>query len=53
KKPFIICVVSHKNLVELIKKEAEPEIPIFTSPESATHALAALWRYQRFREKKL
>ncbi len=51
-KPFLICVVSHNNLVELIKKETEPEIPVFTSPEAATLALAALWRYQRFRQRK-
>ncbi|MBW2092339.1 MAG: CoA-binding protein [Deltaproteobacteria bacterium] len=50
-KPFLICVVSHNNLVNLIRREAEPEIPVFTSPETATRALAALWRYQRFRAR--
>lgn len=49
KKPFAIAVISHKNLVDLFKTSTEPTIPVFTSPETAVGALAALWRYQRWK----
>lgn len=48
-KPFLICVVSHDGLVDRFKRETEPRIPVFTSPEMPTRALAALWQLQRYR----
>jgi acetate---CoA ligase (ADP-forming) subunit alpha len=53
KKPFAIAVISHKNLVDLFKASVEPVIPVFTSPEKAVGAMAALWRYQRWKSLRL
>ena len=50
-KPFLISVVSHGDLVDIFKKEIEPEIPVFSSPEMPVKALAALWRLQNWRQR--
>ncbi len=47
-KPFVISVVSHEKLANLFKQSCEPRVPVFASPETATRALAALWRYRRW-----
>ena len=52
-KPFIITVVSHKKLVDLFRNSFEPGIPVFTSPETATRSLAALWWYQQWKKERL
>ena len=49
-KPFMIAVVCHQDLVAAFRKQAEPDIPVFNTPEPAVRALAALWRYQNWRQ---
>jgi len=50
-KPFLIAVVSHKQLVGIFKTSTEPNIPVFTSPEKATRSLASLWRYHHWKKE--
>jgi len=53
RKPALVCVVSHRSLVETFRGDLEPELPVFTSPEPAVKALAALWRYAKWRRRHL
>ncbi|MFO7964651.1 MAG: CoA-binding protein [Desulfobacterales bacterium] len=48
-KPLAVAVISHKHLVDLFKDTLEPSIPVFTTPERAVYALAALRRYRQWR----
>jgi acyl-CoA synthetase (NDP forming) len=50
-KPLVGVVVGHPAYVDDIASLCGPFIPIFTSPEPATQALATLWRYSKAREK--
>lgn len=50
-KPLVVCVVGHDDFVALAAELAGPaHIPILTSPEMAAEALAALWRYRKWKE---
>lgn len=48
-KPLAVAVVGHPELVEEITALAGPSIPVFTTPEPAARALAALWDYGKRR----
>lgn len=53
-KPLVVCVVGHDEFVALVSAEAAgSNIPVLTSPEMAAEALAALWRYRRWRERAI
>lgn len=49
-KPLLLTVVGHGDFVDEISTIAGQSIPVFTSPEAATKALAGLWRYARMRK---
>jgi acyl-CoA synthetase (NDP forming) len=51
KKPYLICVFSHDELVKAVKSDVEPDIPVFTNPEMPVRALAALWRLSNWRRQ--
>jgi len=51
KKPCLICVFSHDELVNAVKNDVEPDIPVFTNPEMPVKALAALWRLAKWRKR--
>ncbi len=53
KKPCLICVFSHDELVNAVKRDVEPDIPVFTNPEMPVKALAALWRLAKWRQNHL
>jgi acyl-CoA synthetase (NDP forming) len=44
-KPCLGVVVGHPGLVTDLSEACGPSIPLFTSPEPAARALAALWRH--------
>ncbi len=46
-KPFALCVVGHSEFIADMASLAGPMTPLFTSPEPAARALAALWKHQR------
>ncbi|MBU4317182.1 MAG: CoA-binding protein [Proteobacteria bacterium] len=48
-KPFMIAVVCHEDLVSNFRERAEPGTPVFNTPEQPVRALAALWRYQNWK----
>jgi acyl-CoA synthetase (NDP forming) len=50
-KPLVACVVGHDDFVDFAAELAMPDIPVLTSPEMAAEALAALWRYRRWKER--
>jgi acyl-CoA synthetase (NDP forming) len=52
-KPLVGVVVGHPSLVEDIASISGRDVPIFTSPEPAAHALATLWRYSKRRKRLL
>jgi len=49
-KPLLLSVVSHQRLAEIIEGQVQDRIPVFTCPEVPAQALAALWRYGRYKE---
>ena len=50
-KPLVGVVVGHPEYVDEIASLGGRSLPIFTSPEAAAQALAALWTYSRARKK--
>jgi len=50
-KPLVACVVGHDDFVDFAAELARPDIPVLTSPETAAEALAALWRYRKWKER--
>jgi len=46
-KPFALCAVGHSEFIADMASLSGPSIPLFTSPEPAARALAALWKHQR------
>ena len=52
-KPLVGVVVGHPSFLEDIVSICGRDIPIFTSPEPAAHALATLWRYSKRRKMLL
>jgi acyl-CoA synthetase (NDP forming) len=50
-KPLVGVVVGHPAFVDDIASVCGRFIPVFTSPEPAVQALAALWRYSKARKK--
>ena len=52
-KPFMIAVVCHEELVAKFRDRAEPTTPVFNTPEPPVRALAALWRYQSWKQDHL
>jgi len=50
-KPLVGVVVGHPEYVHDMASLCGRSVPIFTSPEAATRALAALWSYSRARKK--
>jgi acyl-CoA synthetase (NDP forming) len=44
-KPLVGVVIGHPEYLEDMVRLCGPSIPVFTSPEAATQALAALWSY--------
>ncbi len=46
-KPLVGVVVGHPELVTEVVSFCGPSVPVFTSPESAARAMAALWHYSR------
>jgi len=45
-KPMVVCAVGNSEFVEDMVGVAGPGTPVFTSPEPAARALAAMWRHQ-------
>jgi acyl-CoA synthetase (NDP forming) len=50
-KPLVGAVVGHPEYVDDIASLCGRSVPIFTSPEAAAQALAALWSYSKARKK--
>jgi acetyltransferase len=50
-KPLLSVVVGHPEYVQDMTSLCGRSIPVFTSPESATQALAKLWSYSKARKK--
>ena len=50
-KPLVSVVVGHPAFVDEMASLCGRFTPVFTSPEPAAQALAALWRYSKRREK--
>jgi acyl-CoA synthetase (NDP forming) len=50
-KPLVGVVVGHPAFVDDIASVCGRFVPVFTSPEPAVQALAALWRYSKARKK--
>jgi acetyltransferase len=50
-KPLVGVVIGHPEYVDDMASLCGRSVPIFTSPEAATRALAALWSYSKAREK--
>jgi len=50
-KPLVSVVIGHPEYLEDMVSLCGPSIPIFTSPEAAAQALAALWSYSKARMK--
>jgi acyl-CoA synthetase (NDP forming) len=50
-KPLVGVVVGHPEYVDDMASLCGPSVPIFTSPEAATRALAELWSYSKARKK--
>jgi len=50
-KPLVSVVVGHPAFVDEMTSLCGRFTPVFTSPEPAAQALAALWRYSKRREK--
>jgi len=48
-KPVLACVVGHTEFLNHITELAGPEMPVFTSPETAVQSLAALWKYAHWK----
>jgi acyl-CoA synthetase (NDP forming) len=46
-KPLLGVVVGHPEFVNEMNFLCGPSVPVFTSPESAARAMAALWHYSR------
>jgi acetyltransferase len=46
-KPFVLCAVGNSEFIADMSTLSGPAIPLFTSPEPAAKALAAIWRYQK------
>ncbi len=46
-KPVVGVVLGHPGFVEDMTSLCGPSLPIFSSPESAAQALAALWHYSK------
>ncbi|MGZ3612849.1 MAG: hypothetical protein ACXU9X_03060, partial [Thermodesulfobacteriota bacterium] len=51
-KPLLGVVVGHPEFVNDIRSLCGPSIPVFTSPEPATHAMVTLWNYSKARKKQ-
>jgi acetyltransferase len=49
-KPLLVCALGKNDFLDHVKQLSGPEIPVLTSPEMAVRALAALWRYRKWRE---
>jgi acyl-CoA synthetase (NDP forming) len=50
-KPLLSVVVGHPAYVDDMTSICGRSLPVFTSPESATHVLAAFWSYSKARKK--
>jgi len=50
-KPMLVVVVGHPELVDDTASQCGQSLPVFTSPEPAAQALAALWHYSKARNK--
>jgi len=50
-KPLVSVAIGHPEYLEDIASLCGRSIPIFTSPEAAARALAALWSYSKARKK--
>lgn len=48
-KPLVVCAVGHSEFVDKMKELCGERVPVFISPEPAVRALAALYRYGRWR----
>jgi acyl-CoA synthetase (NDP forming) len=46
-KPLVGVVVGHPEFVTEVVSLCGPSVPVFTSPEPAARAMAALWHYSR------
>ena len=49
-KPFMIAAVCHEDLVTEFRDHAEPATPVFNTPEPPVRALAALWKYKKWKK---
>ncbi len=50
-KPLVGVAIGHPEYLEDMVSLCGPSVPVFTSPEAATRALAALWSYSWARKK--
>lgn len=50
-KPLVACSLGDRGFLEDLDRSLGPEVPVIPSPERASRALAALYRYRAFRER--
>ena len=49
-KPLILCSIGDRGFIQGLDEAVGPDVPVLTSPETASRALAALYRYKTMRE---
>ncbi|MGQ9476116.1 MAG: acetate--CoA ligase family protein [Actinomycetota bacterium] len=51
-KPLVACSLGDRGFLEDLDRSLGPEVPVIPSPERASRALAALYRYRAFRQRR-
>ena len=51
-KPLILCSIGDRGFIRDLDEAVGPNVPVLTSPETASRALAALYRYKTMREAR-
>jgi acyl-CoA synthetase (NDP forming) len=51
-KPLILCSIGDRGFIQDLDEAVGPNVPVLTSPETASRALAALYRYKTMREAR-
>lgn len=51
-KPLVVSLVGNPEFINYVTEISGPNVPVLTSPEGAAKALAALWRYRKWRKRQ-